>query len=169
MAAATVQAGHGAIADSSGEFGWPLSPRPQVEKRFDGPAQDWLPGHRGVDLAGAPGQDVLAAGAGIVVFAGDVAGRPVLSVDHPGGLRTTYEPVRARIGVGGRVARGTPIGELEAGHDGCPVQACLHWGLRRQSGGRREYLNPLGLLRLSPLRLEPVDARTVRQAAPPDR
>lgn len=168
LAVTAVQAGHGAFADSPTNFGWPLSPRPQVEKRFDGPELDWLPGHRGVDLAGTAGQTVLAAGAGFVVFAGEVAGRPVLSIDHPGGLRTTYEPVRARIEVGGRVARGTPIGELEAGHEGCPVPACLHWGLRRQVGSRREYLDPLGLLHLSPLRLLPVEA-TVSRAVPPDR
>jgi murein DD-endopeptidase MepM/ murein hydrolase activator NlpD len=51
------------------------------------------PGHRGVDLAAVAGAPVLAAGAGTVVFAGTVAGRGVVSVDHSGGLRTTYEPV----------------------------------------------------------------------------
>ncbi|WP_216910904.1 M23 family metallopeptidase [Nocardia noduli] len=150
-----------ASAAPTGEFDWPLRPRPQVERRFDKPAQDWLPGHRGVDLAGVPGQDVLAAGTGIVVFAGEVAGRPVVSIDHPGGLRTTYEPVRARVSIGSRVGRGSGIGELEAGHEGCAAAACLHWGVRREAGARtrREYLDPLALLHLSPLRLKPVGAR----------
>ncbi|MET8774873.1 M23 family metallopeptidase [Nocardia sp. NPDC004654] len=150
-----------AAAAPSGEFGWPLRPRPAVERRFDRPAQDWLPGHRGVDLAGTPGQTVVAAGAGIVVFAGEVAGKPVVSIDHSGGLRTTYEPVRARVSVGARVARGTPIGALEEGHAECAAPACLHWGLRREAGrrGRPEYLDPLGLLHFVPLRLEPVEPR----------
>ncbi|WP_405167862.1 peptidoglycan DD-metalloendopeptidase family protein [Nocardia sp. NBC_01499] len=145
-----------ATAAPVGRFGWPLQPRPTVLRRFDKPAQDWLPGHRGVDLAGAPGQAVLAAGDGIVVFAGTVADKPVVSIDHPGGLRTTYEPVRAEVSVGRRVGRGTQIGTLEAGHEGCGT--CLHWGLRSEGGGRRrrEYLDPLGLLHLAPLRLKPV-------------
>ncbi|WP_433630894.1 M23 family metallopeptidase [Nocardia sp. CA-120079] len=141
-----------------GEFGWPLQPRPAVERRFDKPAQDWLPGHRGVDLAGAPGQAVLAAGDGIVVFAGTVAGKPVVSIDHPSGLRTTYEPVQAEVSVGMRVGRGTRIGALEPGHAGCAAPACLHWGARREASGhsRREYIDPLGLLHPTPLRLKPV-------------
>lgn len=144
-----------AAAAPAGPFGWPLQPPPAVLRRFDKPAQDWLPGHRGVDLAGVAGQPVLAAGDGIVVFAGTVADKPVVSIDHPGGLRTTYEPVRAEVPVGRRVTRGMPIGTLEPGHEGCGT--CLHWGLRSEGGGRRtrEYLDPLGLLHLTPLRLKP--------------
>lgn len=145
-----------ATAEPDGRFGWPLQPRPAVLRHFDKPAQNWLPGHRGVDLAGAEGQAVLAAGAGIVVFAGTVADKPVVSIEHPGGLRTTYEPVRAEIPVGRRVGRGTRIGTLESGHPGCAT-ACLHWAARVEGGRRnREYLDPLGLLRLTPLRLKPV-------------
>ncbi|MBJ8342159.1 M23 family metallopeptidase [Antrihabitans sp. YC3-6] len=135
-----------------GEYDWPLRPRPQVVTPFDNPERDWLPGHRGVDLAGAPGQSVVAAGDGIVVFAGTVAGKPVVSIDHVGGLRTTYEPVDASVSVGRRVGRGQPIGTLEGGHPGCPASACLHWGLRRD----REYLDPLGLLHTLPIRLKPI-------------
>ena len=141
-----------------GEFSWPLQPRPAVERRFDKTAQDWLPGHRGVDLVGTPEQAVLAAGDGIVVFAGRVADKPVVSIDHPGGLRTTYEPVRAEVSIGLRVSRGTRIGTLDSGHEGCGAAACLHWGARREAGGhsRREYIDPLGLLHPTPLRLKPV-------------
>jgi murein DD-endopeptidase MepM/ murein hydrolase activator NlpD len=94
---------------------------------------------------------VLAAGDGVVVFAGMVAGRPVVSVDHPGGLRTTYEPVAPVVGAGQPVARGSPIGTLEAGHPGCPGAACLHWGLRRGD----TYLDPLLFLRPPRVRLLP--------------
>ncbi|WP_068277098.1 M23 family metallopeptidase [Aldersonia kunmingensis] len=138
-----------------GEFDWPLRPRPAVVRTFDKPEHDWLPGHRGVDLAGAPGQAVLAAGDGFVAFAGEVAGKPVVSVDHAGGLRTTYEPVEATTTLGRRVGRGTPIGTLAPGHPGCLRPACLHWGVRRA----REYLDPLGLLHLAPIRLKPVGSR----------
>ncbi|MEU8900926.1 M23 family metallopeptidase [Nocardia sp. NPDC048505] len=147
-----------AAAAPGGVFGWPLRPRPVIERRFDKPAQDWLPGHRGVDLAGVPGQQVLAAGDGEVVFAGVVAGKPVVSIEHSGGLRTTYEPVEAEVQVGRRVTRGTVLGILQAGHEGCGAAACLHWGARRAGGAtsRREYVDPLALLRLSIIRLKPV-------------
>nr|WP_235946872.1 M23 family metallopeptidase [Nocardia terrae] len=135
---------------SDGDFDWPLQPRPSVVRPFDNPEHDWLPGHRGVDLAGSDGQTVLAAGDGVVVFAGSVADKPVISIDHPGGLRTTYEPVSPAIPLGRRVTRGTPIGTLRPGHP--PCSPCLHWGARRD----REYLDPLGLLRHTPVRLKPL-------------
>ncbi|UGT64885.1 M23 family metallopeptidase [Nocardia asteroides] len=141
-------------------FDWPLRPRPAVLRVFDNPAHDWLPGHRGVDLGGAPGSPVLAPGDAIVVFAGTVAGRPVVSLRHDGGLRTTYEPVEADVAAGARVTRGSPIGTLTTGHEGCPAPACLHWGARRDPTirNRPQYVDPLGLLRLAPLRLKPLVA-----------
>ncbi|MFJ1456998.1 M23 family metallopeptidase [Nocardia sp. N2S4-5] len=145
LAATEADAAPGAV------FGWPLQPRPPVLRRFEKPPQDWLPGHRGVDLGGSAGQDVLAAGDGVIVFAGEVGGKPVVSVDHPGGLRTTYEPVRASVTKGHRVSRGSVLGTLEAGHAGCDGP-CLHWGVRRE----REYLDPLALIHSAPLRLKPI-------------
>ena len=123
-----------------------------VTRPFDELPHRFAAGHRGVDLAGAPGTPVLSAGAGVVVFAGMVAGRPVVSIDHPGGLRTTYEPVLPSVGAGQAVARGSPLGTLVAGHAGCPVAACLHWGLRRGE----DYLDPLSLLAPPRIRLLPL-------------
>ncbi|MFP5022970.1 M23 family metallopeptidase [Pseudonocardia phyllosphaerae] len=109
-------------------------------------------GHRGADLAGVPGQAVLVAREGVVVFAGRLAGRGVVSVDHPDGLRSTYEPVTASVTAGARVGAGDPVGVLEPGHGGCPVAACLHWGVRRD---RLDHLDPLVLLRSPRVRLLP--------------
>ncbi|SUA79268.1 Membrane-bound metallopeptidase [Nocardia otitidiscaviarum] len=142
-------------------FDWPLRPRPAVVRVFDNPEHDWLPGHRGVDLAGAAGQPVLAAADGVVAFAGTVAGKSVVSVDHAGALRTTYEPVRATTAAGRRVTRGTVLGVLERGDHGCPG-VCLHWGLRRG----RTYLDPLPLVRPTPLRLKPLADITGTPAIP---
>jgi murein DD-endopeptidase MepM/ murein hydrolase activator NlpD len=142
-----------AAAAADPEFRWPLAGLPPVTRRFDPPVQRWLPGHRGVDLAAAAGAVVYAAGPGTVFFAGTVAGRGVVSVDHPGGLRTTYQPLTALVEAGDPVAAGDPIGVLDAGHDGCPVGACLHWGLRRGA----LYLDPLMLLGLGQIRLLPLD------------
>jgi murein DD-endopeptidase MepM/ murein hydrolase activator NlpD len=133
-------------------FGWPVEGA-RVVRRFDPPPQPWLPGHRGADLAAAPGARVRAAGAGMIVFAGEIAGRGVVSVAHPGGLRTTYEPVQAEgQRPGESVAAGEVIGTLAPGHLGCPAAACLHWGLRRGA----DYFDPLTLLGLGRVRLLPL-------------
>jgi murein DD-endopeptidase MepM/ murein hydrolase activator NlpD len=72
-------------------------------------------------------------------------------VQHADGLRTTYEPVQPTVAAGQVVARGSLLGVLVAGHVGCPVEACLHWGLRRDE----VYLDPLLLLRPPRVRLLP--------------
>lgn len=149
----------------------PVGPRPamvgpvpgplSVAAAFDPPARRWLPGHRGVDLAAEPYSPVLSPADGTVSFAGAVAGRPVLSIDHGGGLRTTYEPVAADVRVGDVVTAGARIGRLLAGHPGCPAVACLHWGARVASGGPSgdddDYVDPLALLADAhrPIRLKP--------------
>ena len=134
-------------------WSWPLAGPPPVTRAFDLPAGPFGPGHRGVDLATVPGSVVLAAGDGVVAFAGMVAGRPVVSIDHAGGLRTTYEPVDPSVAAGQAVARGSPVGTVLAGHAGCPAAACLHWGLRRGE----TYLDPMTLLRPARVRLLPME------------
>jgi murein DD-endopeptidase MepM/ murein hydrolase activator NlpD len=112
-----------------------------VLRRFVVGPQPGSPGHRGVDLAGRPGQAVLSAGAGTVSFAGTVAGRGVVAVTHAGGIRTTYEPVTALVTAGEVVAAGARLGALATANH-CPT-ACLHWGALRGE----TYLDPLTLLR----------------------
>ena len=118
---------------------------------FQAPEHAYGPGHRGADLLGSIGQAVLAARAGVVVFAGPVGGRGVVSVDHDDGLRTTYEPVQPTVRAGTAVAAGAVLGVLQPGHRTC-TPACLHWGVRRD---RLEYLDPLVLLRPTRVRLLP--------------
>lgn len=136
-------------------FGWPLRPPPAVVRAFDAPSPNWQRGHRGVDLAGHPGQAVFAAAAGTIVYAGELAGRPLVSIAHAGGLRSSYEPVRPGVRAGQTVAAGTPIGELVAGHAGCAATACLHWGAMWGAAARADYVDPLGLLSATPIRLKP--------------
>ncbi|MGP2438494.1 peptidoglycan DD-metalloendopeptidase family protein [Streptomyces sp. JW3] len=124
---------------------WPTGGRPAVLRGWAPPATPYGPGHRGVDLAAAPGAAVRAVAAGRVTFAGRVAGRGVVSVELAGTgtppLRTTYEPVRASVAKGDEVAAGDPVGTVEAPSAHCPA-GCLHWGLRSAD----TYLNPLSLL-----------------------
>ncbi len=137
---------------AAGTWVWPLTPRPVVVARFDPPDSPWGAGHRGVDLLGAERQTVRAAGAGVVSYAGLLAGRGVVAVTH-GGLRTTYEPVAPSVAVGAAVRAGDPIGALTSSGSHCAPQACLHWGLLR---GTR-YLDPLTLVTAGPPRLLPLD------------
>src|SRR6476646_4345730 len=144
------------VRADNGRLDWPLRPRPAVLRTFDAPSPNWNRGHRGVDRAGAPGQPVYAAGAGTVVFAGDLAGRTLVSIAHPGGLRTTYEPLRPTVRVGQHGTAGAVVGELLAGHAGCPAAACLHWGAMWGAASRADYVDPLGLLASTPIRLKPL-------------
>jgi murein DD-endopeptidase MepM/ murein hydrolase activator NlpD len=100
----------------------------------------WSPGHRGVDLQADLDQKVLAAAPGTVTFAGTVAGRGTVSVQHDTGIRTTYEPVRPLVRLGERVDVGHVLGTVSPGHR--PDVICLHWGARVGS----TYLDPLLLL-----------------------
>jgi len=139
-----------------GRLGWPLHPRPTVVRMFDAPDPDWQHGHRGVDLLGAPGQTVHAAAAGTVIFAGRLADRPVVSIAHPGGMRTSYEPVKAQVRAGQLVDAGAAIGVLVDGHQGCGAAACLHWGAMWGPAASARYVDPLGLVVTTPIRLKPL-------------
>ena len=153
MLATAVAVPAAAAAEPQQPWTWPLDGAgpAAVVRVFDPPETRYSAGHRGVDLAGAPGTAVRAAGDGRVSFAGLLAGRGVLVVVH-GELRTTYEPVVAAVGVGARVVAGQVVGTLSPGHAGCPAPACLHWGLKRGD----DYLDPLRLLSPGPVRLLPV-------------
>jgi murein DD-endopeptidase MepM/ murein hydrolase activator NlpD len=152
-------------AAAAGGWVWPLDPEPVVLAGFVAPAGPFAAGHRGVDLAATVGQPVLAPGGGTVAFAGSVAGKPVVSIDHPGGLRTTYEPVLTEVRAGDRVATGTPVGRVAATPGHCLPVTCLHWGLR--TGPALEgYRDPLSLLGRLPVRLLPVWAAGPLTALP---
>ena len=125
-----------------------------VERPFLAPAGPYAPGHRGVDIHAIAGAVVRAPAPGLVVVAGRIAGKAVVSISHPHrilgrtGWRTTYEGVHATVTIGERVQAGQPIGTVIAhAHSGG-----IHWGLKRG----RDYADPLLLLRrpviLKPLR-----------------
>ena len=146
----------GSTAQAGGpRMDWPLRPPPAVLRGFDAPHPNWRRGHRGVDLAGATGQPVYAAGSGTVVYAGMLAGRPVVAVSHPGGLHTSYEPVAPSVRAGQPVDTATVLGALQAGHPGCAAP-CLHWGAMWGPASRADYVDPVGLLASTPIRLKPL-------------
>ena len=123
-----------------------------VVRRYDPPQTRFGAGHLGVDLATAPGEAVRAAADGVVTFAGVLAGRGVVVLVHPDGVRTEYEPVRAAVRVGISVHRRSLIGHVHGTHGGCAPDRCVHWGARHGE----TYLDPLSLLgRLGGVHLVP--------------
>ena len=114
-------------------------------------------GHWGTDFVSSPGSPVGAAAAGTVTFAGSVAGTRSVTVDHGGGVRTSYSYLATTsVRRGDSVVAGTTVGTAGT-HRGVDA---VHLSLRRGD----TYLDPEGLLRcfLAPgagLRLEPVATR----------
>jgi murein DD-endopeptidase MepM/ murein hydrolase activator NlpD len=135
-------------------FRFPLPAPVVVLTPFDPPDRPWGSGHRGVDLAGSVDVEVRAAGAGEVIYAGPLAGRGVVSVQHLNGLRTTYEPVDPAVSAGTHVEAGQVLGRLAAGHPSCAPAVCLHWGART---GPDAYVDPMLLVTGWRVRLLPWD------------
>ncbi|HST80581.1 MAG TPA: M23 family metallopeptidase [Kineosporiaceae bacterium] len=138
-----------------GHWAWPLTPHPQVVRRFAVGPERWSAGHRGVDLLPSNATaGVHAPANGVVHFAGVLAGRPVLSIDHGGGLISSFEPVVSTFHRGQPVQRDDAVGRLTDTRSHCGSTMCLHWGVRKD--GR--YIDPLLLLsrRRGPAVLLPV-------------
>lgn len=151
-AAVAALLGRSRPAPTSG-FDWPLSPTPAVARAFEAPPQPWAAGHRGVDLRATAGAQVRSAGEGTVTWSGVIAGRGMVTVTHPDGRRTTYQPLDARAEIGTSLSRGDLIGVLTAAGSHCAPAACLHWGLLV---GPEDYRDPLTLLRPPRVVLLPV-------------
>ena len=122
--------------------------RPPVEAPvadpFRLPQGHYGPGNRGLEYRTAPGRPVRSIGRGVVAFAARVAGRLVVSIDHPDGLRSSLVGLAVVVvRVGDHVVAGQAVGL------GGRV---LHLGVRRD--GR--YLDPSTLFtRRGPARLVP--------------
>jgi len=129
----------------------PLPHPLSLHRAFEPPPQPWAAGHRGVDLLADVGAAVRSPAAGTVSFAGDVAGRGVVTIVHPEGLRSSVEPVKTEVDVGTVVVGGELVGVIEARASHCAPSSCLHWGVRDAHG----YVDPLLLLRGGPTVLLP--------------
>ncbi|MGY4646032.1 peptidoglycan DD-metalloendopeptidase family protein [Cellulomonas sp. URHB0016] len=140
-----VVAGSAAAPQSADEvvtFRPPVAGPLRVTHPFLAPPEPWSAGHRGVDLASDVGTPLVSPAAGIVTFVGEVAGRGVVTVTHPGGLRSSLEPVVPTVAVGAAVAAGDTLGTLAGNGSHCAPASCVHWGVRRGT----TYLDPLGTL-----------------------
>ncbi|WP_213815831.1 M23 family metallopeptidase [Glaciihabitans sp. dw_435] len=113
---------------------WPTDAPRGILRPFIAPASRYGAGHRGIDMAA--GTSAIAPAAGIVHFAGVVVDRPLMSIEHPGGVLTSYEPVVSALHAGDSVTAGQMLGAVQPGH--C-TQTCLHFGVRING----EYVSPM--------------------------
>lgn len=145
----------GAPADSTVPSAW-MRPVPgAVARPFVAPRAIYGPGHRGVDFTAPPGTPVVASYAGVVSFAGLVAGSLHVVVDHGDGLRTSSSFLaRSDVARGQRVVRGQVIG-LAGGVGPEHAAGVFHFGLRVGE----TYVDPMKLF-------APVDLAAVVRLVP---
>ena len=112
----------------------------RLARAYVAPAHEYGPGHRGIDLELRESTVVRAPADGVTAFAGSVAGRGILTIDHGDGLVTTLEPVTTALAPGSPVTRGDDVATLGLGGHAAP--GSLHFGVRLDG----EYINPMLLL-----------------------
>ena len=101
---------------------------------FRPPEDPYGSGNRGIEYDTEPGQVVRAAAAGTVSFAGAVAGSLYVTVDHGGGLVSSYSfLMRVSVRTGARVDQGRVVGV--AGDR-------LHFGVRVDD----DYIDPAAFI-----------------------
>jgi murein DD-endopeptidase MepM/ murein hydrolase activator NlpD len=96
-------------------------------------------GHWGTDWGVPEGTNIRAAGPGKVTYAGTIAGNMTLTIDHGGGLRTSYSYLSAvMVRRGDHVTEATTLGMSGVDH-GSPA---LHFSVRIGP----TYVDPLAIL-----------------------
>lgn len=139
---------------ATGDWVWPVDG--PVIRGFDPPDSPFGSGHRGIDIAVTVGTPVRAAAGGIVTFAGPVGGRLFVTVDHGGGLESTYSFLDAvSVRKGDVVSQGETIARSGTGHAG-DVVPNLHFGVKLADVyvDPMDYLGPVEVwrfIRLAPL------------------
>lgn len=141
-------------ASASGTWRWPVVG--PVIRAFDPPDSPYGAGHRGIDIAVASGTPIYAPAAGTVTFAGKVGGHLFLTLDHGGGVASTYSWLsELRLRKGDVVAMGALVALTGWAHPGSPTPS-LHFGVKVGTA----YVDPLdylapgsvtGFIRLAPL------------------
>ena len=130
--------------DRHPDWSWPLDGPRVVAAPYRAPAHEYGAGHRGEDLPAGISTPVLAPSGGVVAFRGTVVDRPLLTIEHPGGYVSTFEPLLSSLSPGDIVANGDQIGVVDVGGHSSPGD--LHLGVRLDGA----YINPMLLLGVVP-------------------
>ncbi|MEX2276013.1 MAG: M23 family metallopeptidase [Actinomycetota bacterium] len=158
IVAVSVLGARPADASVPGDWTWPVVGA--VIRPFDAPDSPFGSGHRGIDVAAAPGTALVAPSPGTVKFSGLIAGQLFISVSHGGGWESTASWVGATsVRVGDVVFEGQPLGVTGIGHPGATIPH-VHLGVKHAGA----YVDPLtvfgrlsleGLVHLAPITQEP--------------
>jgi len=132
------------FGNSSATWVMPIAVPALLVHQFRSPNSDYSSGHRGVDYAVTDGQDLMSPSAGTLVFTGMVAKKPVVSILHVGGFRTTFEPACSSLPRGTTLLVGQRFGTVCAkGYQShCKPSLCLHFAMKLGD----QYLSPLALI-----------------------
>jgi murein DD-endopeptidase MepM/ murein hydrolase activator NlpD len=147
--------GGGSAAAAAGASGWTWPVVGPVIQAFDPPDTPYGSGHRGIDIAAEVGTTIVAPAQGTVTFAGPVGGYLFMTIDHGGGLSSTYSWLSARlVRKGDHVVQDQPIATTGWGHPGAPIPH-LHLGVKLDGAyvDSLSYLGPVSLasfVRLAP-------------------
>ncbi|MGQ0669573.1 MAG: murein hydrolase activator EnvC family protein [Actinomycetota bacterium] len=144
------------VASAWGSWPWPVVG--PVVRAFDPPSTPFGAGHRGIDIAVPYGTSIAAPAPGVVSFAGPVGGQLFVSVDHGGGLVTSYSWLSiVAVRRGDAMIPGTILGLTGVGHPGLTITH-LHFGARQDG----VYIDPMSLLSAGSvvdlIRLAPIPA-----------
>jgi murein DD-endopeptidase MepM/ murein hydrolase activator NlpD len=122
--------------------GWPWPVIGPIIRGYEPPAGPYGPGHRGIDIGSAVGTSILSPARGVVTFAGKVGGQLFVTLDHGGGISTTYSWISvAMVRKNYSVAQGEVIGLSGAGHPGSTTPH-LHFGVKLNGA----YVDPFLVL-----------------------
>jgi len=123
-----------------GPWVWPVVG--PVLRPFDPPDDPYGAGHRGIDIGTPLGTQVVAPADATVAFAGQVGGQLFVTLDHGGGLTSTFSWLSA-VGVrkGQLVVRGEVLGLTGEGHPGS-AHPHLHLGAKLDG----VYVDPMSFL-----------------------
>jgi len=124
-------------APMGGPWAWPVVG--PVLRPYDPPEDPYGSGHRGIDIGAAPGTPILVPADATVSFAGQVGGQLFVTLDHGGGLNSTFSWLSAvEVRKGQVVLRGEVLGRTGQGHPGS-VQPHLHLGAKLNGA----YVDPM--------------------------
>jgi murein DD-endopeptidase MepM/ murein hydrolase activator NlpD len=131
-----------AATDAVGAANWQWPVVGPVIDPFDPPDTPFGAGHRGIDIATPVGTVIVAPEAAKVTFAGKVGGQLFVTLDHGGGVESTYSWLSATlVRKNDVVARGQAIARSGPGHPG-KTPAHLHLGVKLND----VYQDPLAFL-----------------------
>lgn len=128
--------------DAGLDWSWPTAKPGPIVKPFMAPKTEYSQGHRGIDLNTKISAGVFSPEDGYVIYSQVLGSRSLVSIEHPNGFRSEFEPVCSSFKKGDSVKRGELVGVVCTPATNyvwhCELPPCLHFSLRSELG----YLSP---------------------------